>query len=207
MFTNIKTKPVYDIQLGITSEKSIKKVNIDGSNKYKKGDIVLKDVKVVVYYHMSADKDPNKDKTTTSDSSNTNNSSTTTTQKTAYYHSSNDINTASQGTSGVYAYVKKGKEMDSYIIIDLDEKAVYNFQERNNDNTGLKTNNISGDLKNDLSVTWIFPDSSGTEHMHFNRSNPETLEFIDNDGFKYYWEAANYSKAIEYKNKKQFTTY
>ncbi len=57
-FVNIRTKPVYDIIWGITEKESISNVMIGGANDYKRGDIFLNDVEVVITYHMPYEDDP-----------------------------------------------------------------------------------------------------------------------------------------------------
>ena len=57
-FTNIKTKPLYDIYWGITPEGSVEDVKIDGKTSYKKGDKFNKDVEIVITYHLKIEDDP-----------------------------------------------------------------------------------------------------------------------------------------------------
>ena len=57
-FTNIQTKPVYDIYWFESDKGKTKSVKINGSSDYKKGDIFEKDTKVVVRYHMLQADDP-----------------------------------------------------------------------------------------------------------------------------------------------------
>ncbi len=196
-FTNISTEPVYDIVVGITQEESVKKVSIDGSDNFKKWSIVNKDSKVVVYYHMSSEKDPNnKEKEKKAEEK----------EEVAYYHSSNDIKIAQEGNKGSYAYGRFGKYYDNYIIIDFDNKVFYSFTERNDEDEGLKTSRMSGNLKTNLVVKWVFPDSSGTEKLHFKDNNPEELEY-ELDGGSLDWVAVDYKKTIGYMKKHTFKKY
>ncbi len=59
-FTNIETEAVYDIFWGITKEGTTKSVTIDGSSGFKSGDVVNKDVAIVVTYSMKESNDPAK---------------------------------------------------------------------------------------------------------------------------------------------------
>ena len=59
-FTNVKEEAIYDIVWGITPEESIQSVIIDGRQDYRRGEILNKDVEVIVRYHLDEDKDPNK---------------------------------------------------------------------------------------------------------------------------------------------------
>ena len=63
-FTNIETVPVYDIIWDITKPGSTKNVTINGSDKFKTGDIFDKKVTVIVTYSMRDDDDPTKQKYT-----------------------------------------------------------------------------------------------------------------------------------------------
>lgn len=57
-FTNVSTKPVYDIYFGITPEESVASVSINGSTDFSKGDIFEKTASVVVEYHMPYEEEP-----------------------------------------------------------------------------------------------------------------------------------------------------
>ena len=57
-FINVKTVPVYDIYFGITDVESVDDVSISGSDDFKRGDIFLNDVEIVITYHMSYEDDP-----------------------------------------------------------------------------------------------------------------------------------------------------
>lgn len=59
-FTNIETEAVYDIFWGITKEGTTKSVTIDGSSGFKSGDVLNKNVAVVVTYSMKESNDPAK---------------------------------------------------------------------------------------------------------------------------------------------------
>lgn len=57
-FINVKTVPVYDIYFGITDVESVDDVSISGSDDFKRGDIFLNDVEIVITYHLSYEDDP-----------------------------------------------------------------------------------------------------------------------------------------------------
>lgn len=59
-FTNITEQPLYDIVMGFTDEGAVENVMINDSDTYKRGDIVKKDSKVVVSYHLYENDDPTK---------------------------------------------------------------------------------------------------------------------------------------------------
>lgn len=57
-FTNIAELPLYDIRFGITEEGSVERVTIDGRDDYRRGDVFLNDVPVIVSYHLMRSDDP-----------------------------------------------------------------------------------------------------------------------------------------------------
>ena len=61
-FTNIKTKILYDIELGWTNEGETESVSINGKDDFKRGDIFADSDEVIITYHMKAEDDPLKEK-------------------------------------------------------------------------------------------------------------------------------------------------
>ena len=61
-FTNIKTKILYDIELGWTNEGETESVSINGKDDFKRGDIFVDSDEVIITYHMKAEDDPLKEK-------------------------------------------------------------------------------------------------------------------------------------------------
>lgn len=61
-FTNIKTKILYDIELGWTDEGETESVSINGKDDFKRGDIFANSDEVIITYHMKAEDDPVKKK-------------------------------------------------------------------------------------------------------------------------------------------------
>lgn len=59
-FTNIKTKILYDIELGLTTEGETEKVSINGNDNFKQGDIFSKNDEILITYHMKAEDNPEK---------------------------------------------------------------------------------------------------------------------------------------------------
>lgn len=59
-FVNIGYKILYDIRWGFTDEGEIEEVIVDGNTSFKRGEVVGKDVPVVLVYHMKEDDDPEK---------------------------------------------------------------------------------------------------------------------------------------------------
>lgn len=61
-FTNIKTKILYDIELGWTNEGETESVSINGKDDFKRGDIFADSDEVIITYHMKAEDDSLKEK-------------------------------------------------------------------------------------------------------------------------------------------------
>lgn len=59
-FTNIIEKPLYDIELGFTTEGEVENVTIDSKEDYSRGDVFQKDAEVIVSYHLKSQDDPEK---------------------------------------------------------------------------------------------------------------------------------------------------
>lgn len=59
-FTNIKTKILYDIELGWTDEGETECVSINGKDDFNRGDIFSNSDEVIITYHMKAEDDPAK---------------------------------------------------------------------------------------------------------------------------------------------------
>lgn len=59
-FINVKTVPVYDIFFGITEAESVSDVSINGSTSFKRGDVFLNSVDVIIKYHMPEEDNPEK---------------------------------------------------------------------------------------------------------------------------------------------------
>lgn len=57
-FTNIKTEPSYDIYLGLTKEKALKSISINGNSSFQSGHIFDKDAEVTIIYRMPYTDDP-----------------------------------------------------------------------------------------------------------------------------------------------------
>lgn len=189
-FTNIVEKPMYDIILGWTKEGEVSNVTINGSDSYKRGDKFKKDAEVVVSYHLKETDNPAKK----NDNSSKTESNNTTEQETIpgssveryNYYTNNDNETAKNGNSGKFSYIKKGGEYDNYWIIDFDNGYVYNFAEGNGDSSYEKIKIKSGNLNDGLELSYKDSSNAWAKHIHFKYKNqPYQLVIVDNDSFNY----------------------
>ena len=211
-FTNITEQPLYDIVFGITTEGSVDFVSITGSTDYKKGDVFDKNAEVIVPYHLKEEDDPNKPKETTDTSVETTVESTnegTESQveaqqiKKTTFNSTNDEETAKLGNSGKFAYIYRLSNYDLYYLIDFDEGVVYGFQYEQGSVDGTVYTIVSGDLNNELNVTYDSDDDASDFSfvLHFqNVYNPDVL--IDNlEGTETKYEAASIDDVLKLKEK------
>ena len=193
-FTNVTEQPLYDIELGITTEGSSDFVSINGSTDYNKGDIFEKDVAVIVPYHLNAEDDPNKPKETgdTSEAAveetsaeETESGENTQQTKNTTFNSTNDKETAKLGNSGKFAYIKRLSNYDLFYLIDFDEGVVYNFHYEQGYVDGTVYSIDSGDLNNGLYA--IYGEDEFTIVLHFHYvNNPDVLiEYLDGEETKY----------------------
>lgn len=211
-FTNIKKKILYDIYWGWTDEGEVDSVTIGSKTDFNRGDIFEKDVSVVITYHMSADKDPDKVKETTTDK-------VTKKDPQTVSYSSNDFDTAKKGNTGVFAYRMKGTQnvaggwYDQYYIIDFDEGYVYYFcegyeSEKDAHGTCERVKIESGTLNDVVIITYHDGGYVWSYGLHFKYKNqPVTLIMEDDDGVEYKFSDTNLKKALELRAKKTVHDY
>lgn len=114
------------------------------------------------------------------------------------FHSSKNYQQASQGLSGVYAYVKSGS-YDVYWIIDLDAGYAYNFTEGNGNDCCDKIRLTSGNFNDKLKLKLnIYSDNTyATYYLRFlNENDPSSLIFIDHMDFNYEFTCTNLDAAL-----------
>ena len=80
-FTNIKTKILYDIFWGFTSEGEVDSVTVNGNSSFIRGDVYAKDAEIVITYHMKEEDDPSKKQNSSSRSNGTTSSKAPTSSK------------------------------------------------------------------------------------------------------------------------------
>jgi len=186
-FTNIKFDIMYDIVFGITQDGSVEKVTIDGNSDFKRGDVFSSDAEVVIAYHMPQDEKPE--------------------EVVSLSYSTNDLETAKHGNTGVFSYKSTGGSYDVYWLIDFDEGYVYWFMDGNGDPYCDKIK-ISGDLNNIVTVTWNDNGSIWSWYLRFKyTNNPETLVVRDQNGFDTEFVPTDLEKALGIRDTKTITDY
>lgn len=126
----------------------------------------------------------------------------------AVYYSTNDIETAKNGNSGVYSYKSSGGVYDIYWIVDFDEGFVYWFTDGNGDINCDKLQIESGTLNDVLKITYHDTDSSWSYGLYFKWKNqPEHLILQDDDGFTYDFYPTDLNNALNIKATKNIIEY
>lgn len=199
-FTDIVTIPEYDIFFGITENESVSNVVIGNSDEYKRGDIFKKNITVTVTYHMPYEDDPARATHTPNvlepDHSN------------SVDYSTNDLETAKAGNSGVFAYKNIGGSYDIYYIIDFDEGYVYYFLDGNGDTSGDRLKIDSGDLNSVLIITYHDGSDIWSYGLHFKWKNqPDHLIVEGDDGFESDYYTTNLDDALTIRNSKSIKDY
>lgn len=206
-FTNITEQPLYDIELGITTEGSADYVSINGSTDYKKGDIFDKDAEIVVPYHLNKEDDPNKPKETADTSmeaaeepadEGTESGEDAQQTKSTIFNSTNDADTAQLGNSGKFSYVKRLSNYDLYILIDFDEGVVYDLQYDNGNVDGTVYTIDSGDLNEGLKTIYEADGSTFLFHFHYVNNPAVLIEYFDGEEAKF--DAASIDDTLKIKD-------
>lgn len=127
--------------------------------------------------------------------------------ETAIY-STNDLETAKNGNSGVFSYVNNGSNYDIYWIVDFDEGYVYNFTDGNGSDTCDRTAIESGDLNDVLITTYHDGGDTWSYGLHFHYKNhPSTLIVQDSDGFEWKYRATDLTNALVIRDSKTIHDY
>ena len=123
------------------------------------------------------------------------------------FYSTNDLETAKKGNSGVFAY-KKGGSYDIYYIIDFDEGYVYSFREGNEDSTCDRLKIESGDLNSYVLITYHDGGDSWSYGLHFKWKNqPDNLILQESDGYETKFSATDLDEALAVRDTKTIIDY
>lgn len=123
-------------------------------------------------------------------------------------YSTNDLETAKQGNTGVFSYKSRGGSYDIYWIIDFDEGYVYYFTDGNGDTTCDRIAIVSGTLNDAVTITYHDGSSTWSYRLFFKWQNkPDHLVMQDNNGFTYDYYSTNLSSALSKKNSKTIYDY
>lgn len=131
-FTNIKTEKIEDLIIGIlTSENEVESVTVNGSTDYSEGNVFEKDVEIVITYHTFPEE--------TSDESSVASSSV---------DESSEITNNSEFE---LAFVKRGREYNSYYLFDTDTQTVTYFS---TNDTSIMTASYTGNFETGVEMNW-----------------------------------------------------
>ena len=124
-------------------------------------------------------------------------------------YSTNDLETAKKGNSGVFAYKNFGrKAYDLYWIIDFDEGYVYRFTEGNGNSICDRLKIDFGDLNNGLMITYHDGNDSWSYGLHFNWKNrPDTLILQEEDGYETKFATTDLDDALAIRDTKTIVDY
>lgn len=196
-FTNIKYEILYDITLGLTSDGTVKSVSIAGQTEFTRGNVFPADAEIVITYHMPEEDDPNNPHIESSSPTDT-----------SVSYSTNDMETAKNGNSGVFSYKSIGGIYDVYWIIDFDEGYVYTFCDGNGDTTCDRLKIDSGNLNDGLIITYHDYDDIWSYGLHFKwRNQPDHLVLLDNDGFELDFYPTSLENALAVRQSKTIHDY
>ena len=113
-------------------------------------------------------------------------------------YSTNDLQTAKQGNTGVFAYKKSGRNYDQYCIVDFDEGYVYLYSEGNSNEICERLKIESGDLNDVLMITYHDGGDTWQNGLHFRfKNHPDKLVLEDQNHDEWTYETANLDKALE----------
>ncbi len=124
------------------------------------------------------------------------------------YYSSNDLETAKKGNTGVFSYKDDGKDYDIYWIIDFDEGYVYYFTDGNGEPFCDRLKIESGTLNDAVTITYHDGSDTWSYKLHFKNTNsPATLIMVDQNGFEYEYSGTNLEQALALRATKTIKDY
>lgn len=123
-------------------------------------------------------------------------------------YTTNNIENAKKGNTGVFAYKKSGEAYSTYYIIDFDEAFVYCFTDGNGNDTCERLKIESGDLNSVLIVTYHDGDSTWSNGLHFKWVHqPDHLVLEDNDHFEWDFYPTSLNAAMSIRAAKRIVDY
>lgn len=126
------------------------------------------------------------------------------------YYSTNTLEQAKKGNSGVFVYKLKGPNYDRYWIIDFDEGCAYTFNYGNGDGTcaRVQIDDGDGDLNSYITVTYHDGDDSWQYGLCFKRiRQPDRLIQSEEDGTQYEFIATDLNDALKIRNGLEIVDY
>jgi ABC-type glycerol-3-phosphate transport system substrate-binding protein len=116
----------------------------------------------------------------------------------ALTYSTNSLESAKEGNSGVFSYKQSGTNYDVYWIIDFDEGYAYYFTYGNENGTCERVQIESGTLNEYIVVTYHDGGDTWQYGLSFKRKNqPDRLIQQDTNGGEYEFSATNLKDALE----------
>ena len=176
-FTNISLEVLDDLVTGwLTKDGSVESVEINGLDDFIEGAKYDPGTKVIITYHTFPDKEKDKEAENVDTESQDSISESTETfemaseevlenvekttevkREVAYTNLSKEE--TKEGNSGIYTYIRDGKNYDQYVVIDIDGGYVYSFMQGNDDEICTKGKITEGDLNSQLIVKYVDGDS------------------------------------------------
>lgn len=122
------------------------------------------------------------------------------------FYSTNDYETAKEGSSGVFSYKNKTGSYDVYWIIDFDAGYVYFFTDNNGEDFCDKVKIVSGHLNDKVTIIW--DDETSPWYLHFKYVNsPVTLVVNDHLGITTEFTTTDLDDAIRIRDTKNIIGY
>lgn len=160
------------------------------------------------YEDAAEDKLPDNSTPTIPSSSNSESQSGNAQDDNSTYYSTNDLETAKKGNSGVFAYRSTGGTYYRYWIIDFDEGYVYYFREGNEDSTCDRLKIESGDLNQYVLITYHDNGSTWSYGLHFKwRNQPDILIVQESDGYENSFSTTDLDEALAVRDTKTIIDY
>ena len=124
------------------------------------------------------------------------------------FYSTNDLNTAKNGNTGVFAYKNRGGQYENYYIIDFDEGYVYFFTNGNGDTSCERLKIQSGDLNEGVIVTYHDNGSKWSNYLHFKwKRQPDHLVLVDQNLYDWDYYSTDLNEALRIKSGKTIYDY
>ena len=123
-------------------------------------------------------------------------------------YSTNDLETAKNGNSGVFAYKNRGGQYENYYVIDFDEGYVYFFTNGNGDTTCERLKIQEGDLNEGLKIVYHDGGSTWPNYLHFKwKRQPDHLVLLDQNGYEWDYYSTSLNSALDIKSGKKIYEY
>ena len=134
--------------------------------------------------------------------------STENTKNNAVSYSTNDMRTAKNGNTGIYAYRNNGKSYYIYYVIDFDEGYVYRFLDGNGEDSCEKVKIESGNLNDVVIITYHEGGTIYSNGLRFRwRNQPEHLVLEDQDHYEWDFYSTNLEDALSKRDTKRIIEY